>query len=72
MDLVAHLILRLISLNTLINIFDSDSKQEEKMSSYIDLDNFQFELYTSFASEEEAVGLELINLLEQLCNKFNK
>ena len=42
------------------------------MSSYIDLDNFQFEIYTSFASEEEAVGLELINLLEQLCNKFNK
>jgi len=33
----------------------------------LDLDNFQFDLHTSFASEPEAMGLELIDLLVDLC-----
>lgn len=43
------------------NILDFNfSIQEEKMQSqsdYIDMNNFLLELYTSFASESEAVGL---------------
>jgi hypothetical protein len=33
----------------------------------LDLDNFQFDLHTSFASEPEAMGLELLDLLTDLC-----
>jgi len=36
----------------------------------LDLDNFTFELHTSFASEEEAMGLELVDILVELCEKF--
>jgi len=36
----------------------------------VDLDNFQFDLHTSFASEEEAMGLELLDLLVDLCEKY--
>lgn len=37
----------------------------------LDLDNFTFEMHTSFASEEEAMGLELVDVLVDLCDKFN-
>ena len=33
----------------------------------LDLDNFQFDLHTSFASEPEAMGLDVIDLLTELC-----
>ena len=36
----------------------------------LDLDNFQFDLHTSFASEEEAMGLDIIDLCVELCQKF--
>jgi len=36
----------------------------------LDLDNFQFDLHTSYASEEEAMGLELLDLLVELCAKY--
>ena len=36
----------------------------------LDLDNFQFDLHTSFASEEEAMGLDVIDLLVELCKKY--
>ena len=42
------------------------------ISDFIDLDNFQFELNTSFANESEAVGLELIRILESLCMKYKR
>ena len=35
-------------------------------------DSFKLVLYTSFLDEEEAVGLELINALQELCQKLNK
>ena len=38
----------------------------------IDLDNFVFELYTSFPNEEETIGFELINLLKDLCKRTGK
>ena len=66
-DLVAHLILRLISENggvpDLLAIF-----QEPK----IDLENFKFELHTSFQSDSQAIGLELIKALEKLRDKFEE
>jgi hypothetical protein len=37
----------------------------------VDLDNFSFELHTSFASEEEAMGLELVDILVALLEKVN-
>ena len=36
----------------------------------IDLTTFSFELHTSFATVDEAIGLELIENLELLCHKF--
>lgn len=36
----------------------------------LDLDNFSFDLHTSFASEEEAMGLELVDILVDLCQKY--
>lgn len=35
------------------------------------MDNFSFELHTSFASEEEAMGLELVDILVALLEKVN-
>lgn len=37
----------------------------------LDLDNFTFELHTSFASEVEAMGLEVVDALVDLCEKHN-
>ena len=45
------------------NIFEGDM---------IDLDNFEFILFTSFASPHEAIGLEMINCLKQVCKKYAK
>lgn len=35
----------------------------------LDLNNFSFDLHTSFMNEEEAMGLEIIDLLVELCEK---
>ena len=56
-DLVAHLILRLVANNGEINIFN------DKAVPMIDLNSFKLILYTSFATREEAVGLEMIEAL---------
>lgn len=37
----------------------------------IDLMNFSFELHTSFPNEDEAMGLELFDVLTELCEKYN-
>ena len=37
----------------------------------LDLDAFTFELHTSFASEEESMGLELVDILVDMCEKYN-
>ena len=37
----------------------------------LDLANFTFELHTSFASEVEALGLELVDILVALCEKYD-
>lgn len=58
-DLVAHLILRLVAHN--------GGEELEGSSAAIDLDNFTFELYTAFSMEQEAIGIELIKALEKLC-----
>lgn len=36
----------------------------------IDIENFSFELHTSFSSIENSIGLDLIQNLELLCHKF--
>jgi len=36
----------------------------------LDLDNFSFDLHTSFASEEESMGLELLDLCVEMCAKY--
>ena len=63
-DLVAHLILRLIANNGEINIFN------DKAVPMIDLNSFKLILYTSFATREEAVGLEMIEALQNACKKY--
>lgn len=45
-------------------------KKEHGSPEPLDLNNFQFDLHTSFASEEEAMGLEIIDLLVELCEKY--
>lgn len=66
-DLVAHLILRVISENgglpELLSLF-----KEPK----IDLENFKFELYTAFPSDSQAIGMDLIKALESLRDKFEE
>ena len=57
-DLVAHLILRILDLTEFKNLIQKSKSQSSKPS--IDLDNFRFELYTSAVSEEEVPGLALI------------
>mmetsp|Transcript_13001 Transcript_13001/g.20161 ORF Transcript_13001/g.20161 Transcript_13001/m.20161 type:complete len:308 (-) Transcript_13001:254-1177(-) len=53
-DLVGHLILRLLSECEGVDLGVTFSEPK------IELDSFEFVIYTSFASEEEAVGLQLI------------
>ena len=68
LDLVAHLILRIVSENggppELLGMFDTEDK--------LNLESFKFELYTSFANEEEAIGLEMARALESLRDKFEE
>lgn len=37
----------------------------------IDIHNFSFELHTSFSSVDDGIGLEMIELLELLCHRYN-
>jgi hypothetical protein len=72
LDLVAHLILKIISKSRGPNIFiDNTSIEEELNVGYIDIEDFQFELNASFSSRSEAVGLELIESLLYLCQQTN-
>ena len=52
-DLVAHLILKKVAPELL------DQSQVD--------DDFSFELYTSFASPDNSIGMDLIEALERLC-----
>lgn len=54
-DLIAHLILKRVAERGGPNLLDGSQATLP--------DNFQLELYTSFMSEEEAVGLTLIKAL---------
>jgi len=60
-DLVAHLILRLAD-----PTFGKDQPKQ------LDLDNFRFKLFVSFANEEEAIALDIINALKKLTEKLKK
>lgn len=68
-DLVGHILLQLV---------DKDYVLEEAgiKTSYdditIDIDNFNFQLYFSYSNEEEAVCLQLINKVKELCEKLEK
>jgi len=65
---VTHLILRIASENgavpELLALFDNGEK--------LNLEEFKLELYTSFVSEEEAIGLDLINALKAIIEKFEE
>lgn len=37
----------------------------------LDLQNFSFELHTSFGTADDSIGLEMIELLANLCQKYN-
>ena len=60
-DLIAHLILTLASPQLL-----------EDSPNRVDPDSFKLILYPSFQDENEAVALDLIDTLEQLCSSNNK
>lgn len=61
-DLVAHLIYRLAG----------KKLPPHLESSAIDIENFQLVLYTSFVNEKEAIALEMIYALEDMCKKIGK
>ena len=83
-DMVAHLILRLLPSIGGPDIITEVMKNCEFLGKRIldteynpikdgiDLENFVFELYTSFPNEEETIGFELINLLKDLCKRTGK
>jgi len=62
-DLIAHLILRILASKGGPDVFHNKSN-----SNLIDITNFKLILHTSFASKEEAIGLELIEALQSLCS----
>ena len=62
-DIIAHLILRIIGKNGGPDFF-----QGQPEDAVIDIDNFKLILHTSFASEAEAIGLDLIETLANLCS----
>ena len=62
-DLIAHIILRLVD----PGMVNSLNESGEELPDQIDLDNFKFKLFASFANEEEAIAMELINALKNLC-----
>jgi len=59
-DLVAHLILRLLNFPA------------EYAEPLIDLNNFSFILYTCFSCHEDVIGLQLIDCLLELCRIHKK
>jgi len=67
-DLVAHMILKLVDSNVLSALNESTEDQPEQL----DLENFQFKLFASFADEEEAIAIDLINALKKLTEKLDK
>jgi len=83
-DMVAHLILRLLPLvggpdiiTEVLKNYDFVGKriadtEYHPIKDGINLDNFVFELYTSFPNEEETIGFDLINLLKDLCKRTGK
>ena len=64
LDLVAHLILRLVANNGEINIFEGQT------APLVDITSFKLILYTSFASREEAIGLEMLEALLSACKNY--
>jgi len=76
-DLVAYLLLRVVSEIGGVDVVGEMIKELEQqgidteriVDRKIDIRNFKFELYTTFASEEESIGLELIKALHDLCEK---
>jgi len=66
-DLVAHLLLVLVSGNGTAVNSDSGADLLQGSANRVNPDTFKLVLYTSFLDEEEAVGLELIVALQELC-----
>ena len=71
-DLVAHLLLVLVSGNGTAVNSGAGPDLLEGSANKVNPDAFKLVLYTSFLDEDEAVGLELINALQELCQKLNK
>jgi len=67
-DLVAHLILKLVDSNFSGALNESGEDEAEQL----DLENFRFKLFASFSDEEEAIALDLINALKKLTEKLDK
>ena len=65
-DLVAHLILRIISANGGPDFFE-----EVDADTMINLDEFSLDLYTSFSSPTESIAIDLVTCLKELCLKHN-
>mmetsp|Transcript_17074 Transcript_17074/g.26408 ORF Transcript_17074/g.26408 Transcript_17074/m.26408 type:complete len:117 (-) Transcript_17074:146-496(-) len=63
LDLVGHLILRILSDSIGENLCDFFE------SNKIELNNFRFNIFTAFHDEDEAIGQELITILSDLCQK---
>ena len=57
------------SQNSYVNV-DAASAEGPLGKEPLDLNTFSFELHTSFATVDDAIGLELIENLELLCHKF--
>ena len=64
-DIVAHLILRILAVNGGPNMF-----RDEPEENLIDVNNFKLILHTSFATKEDAIGLDLMAALESLCRTY--
>lgn len=65
-DMVAHLLIRLLASNGGPSVLGLCQD-----SFTVDLDKFSFELYTSFPTENEAIGLDMIEMLVGACKRFN-
>jgi hypothetical protein len=44
----------------------------EDQPEQLDLENFRFKLFASFADEEEAIAIDLVNALKKLTDKLDK
>ena len=56
------MILRIIAINGGPNVFTNELEED-----LIDINNFKLILHTSFATHEDAIGLDLLETLESLC-----